>query len=1399
MGKNCKTEIPESLISDLNTRISDNTENIELLKDKHNRLVSSTENIANSLNNTDKVITSELGRIKSTLTTVHQEILDETEQRGLALSAVDTRISRLERDKETNANSLLALENNLMTSFQERLEELNLKIIQLGTTSNTQLTECETKYKELLCSILASPCSVGSNGKGVNGSSDSDDDASSSSDILSSQQIADMIAEIERRLSEGTLDRILTGKSKEHETTIINKTNELLEQARQDTLNALAEIRTKQAELVQNTQSSVERLNTRADEINVENDRKLRDLQALVNEAERRANELNQEIRLLVRNTAEGFNQSLSLITEKDLKALQALDTYKQSNDDSVAAVVRKVDTAVETNNATASKVDSVVTKVEGLETTVQGLDGKLREVSLTAESIATEKVATATREIEGKLTTTTDKLAVLESKVTDAEGNVRSLSTALENTYTKSQADEAIAGKLNSFKAELALEGNASNEVVRANAEALEEVKTTVQQQGRDLTSLSERTNTLGSTITGKADSSVVDNINTKVTQQGNDITGLNSAVRTLTNNLGTKASTTAVEALNTKVTEQGNKLRTEAEKITRLEGSLRDAEAKFRVNDTLAGKVTGIEGDVSAQVEALRELRTDLGTKATNEAVQHLQTQTVANRERLESHGSQLVSLKGTVDNLSNKNGQLEGLLRAKADGSALSTLSNEVRVTKDKADSLQTKVTTLEGQVRGIDTAGQNRAIDALKTRVEKTESNITVHNQKIATLEGSVQSVRNGLAEKANSSALQNFYTKTETDNKVTTTVAGKLDEFKSSIKLGGSNLLNGTAKMLIGSGNWGDSTFRLSGQGLLETVNVADSPVPSVTKGIKLTVGSNAGMQVGIAQDVVPIPIGEVTLSVWVKGVRGNSIVLQPYYYGTGHNPVTKLFPLNGEWQYIHLTAPNTQYKNRMTAGYIYLRGARANNSAIIVAPMLVEGGLPSNWQPSSYDTKIDIEATARATETLRTNVTNVAGNLTTLSAKVTTLEGKVGNYNASAFETLKTEVSDIKSEAAKLTQLTSASGTNLAKLTETASTVDGLKVLKTVTVDNNGVLSGYGLTSELINGRVTSTFGINADNFFLGNPKNGRKPFIIDNGISILNNAVIKDASIGSAKIANLAVNSGHINNLAVNNGHIANLAVNTAKIADLSITNAKIANAAIDKAKIANAAIETAHIKEGAITNAHIVNGTIDGAKIKDATIDVGKIKNLTVGMAQIRDLQVTNLQLAGQAVTWDKIANNTIKEANIAPKAITGSSIADRAITGTNLVPKTITNNLIADKTITNSQLADSTITGSKIVNSTITNTQIAQSTITGAKIANSTITGINILDGTITMAKISEHLQSDNYVAGRSGWKLSKNGGLEINGSLGDGTRIQLTHRGLVGYYANGKKAFELGIFE
>lgn len=66
----------------------------------------------------------------------------------------------------------------------------------------------------------------------------------------------------------------------------------------------------------------------------------------------------------------------------------------------------------------------------------------------------------------------------------------------------------------------------------------------------------------------------------------------------------------------------------------------------------------------------------------------------------------------------------------------------------------------------------------------------------------------------------------------------------------------------------------------------------------------------------------------------------------------------------------------------------------------------------------------------------------------------------------------------------------------------------------------------------------------------------------------------------------------------------------------------------------------------------------------------------------------------------------------------------------------------------------------------------------------------------DGSITNAKIGNYIQSNNYVAGTSGWKLFFDGTFEINGALGGQARQVINNRGGKVFDENGVKRYQWG---
>lgn len=149
-------------------------------------------------------------------------------------------------------------------------------------------------------------------------------------------------------------------------------------------------------------------------------------------------------------------------------------------------------------------------------------------------------------------------------------------------------------------------------------------------------------------------------------------------------------------------------------------------------------------------------------------------------------------------------------------------------------------------------------------------------------------------------------------------------------------------------------------------------------------------------------------------------------------------------------------------------------------------------------------------------------------------------------------------VKNLKIERGDLTQYS-------ADIKETTKSINGIEAVKTVTIDNNGVISGYGLISELKNGQVTSSFGVNADTFFIGSPSLDKKPFVQKNDWSLINGVRVPPGTyIDTAYIGAATIGTAHINDLAVTTAKIGEGQITTAKIGDLQVDTIKIKDNAV-------------------------------------------------------------------------------------------------------------------------------------------------------------------------------------------------------------------------------------------
>ncbi|WP_323842639.1 MULTISPECIES: host specificity protein J [unclassified Moraxella] len=202
-----------------------------------------------------------------------------------------------------------------------------------------------------------------------------------------------------------------------------------------------------------------------------------------------------------------------------------------------------------------------------------------------------------------------------------------------------------------------------------------------------------------------------------------------------------------------------------------------------------------------------------------------------------------------------------------------------------------------------------------------------------------------------------------------------------------------------------------------------------------------------------------------------------------------------------------------------------------------------------------------------------------------------------GQYaTATALDEVKSSVRQIDgkltSEVGKISTLQSTVNGQTTSIRNVEQSFNGVRTIKAVTVDNNGFISGYGLMSDLQNGRVTSRFGINADQIYFGGTTSAKKPFIFNTRPTTID---------GVSYPAGAWFNTAHIARASITNAHIA----------DASIDNAKIANASIDSVKIRNGSVGSLQLQDGSVTSAKIGHLAVDTLNIANEAIIVPRALN--------------------------------------------------------------------------------------------------------------------------------------------------------------------------------------------
>ena len=360
--------------------------------------------------------------------------------------------------------------------------------------------------------------------------------------------------------------------------------------------------------------------------------------------------------------------------TEGKITGLEEVTTTTNS---SLSQVSKKLDNLVTTVDGKASSqalndVSSRVSKAEGTLTSqgqsitklTNDLDTTNNNVNTKASADSVSALTNRVTETEGKVTSTSNALTALTNRVTTTEGEITKKADAsvLVDYYTKTKADEAIAGKIEQFNASLEIGG-----------------RNFITGMGN------ERILNYGSWEFYKLSTSLISG-NTYIVS-GQIINPNNEIIAFGLNDDG---------GVNYKLI----KLDINKPFIATDEMSSRGffSIANQTGNSTVIFKNIKLESGNKATDWTPAPEDTDASIAASATAISGLTTRVTNNEGNITSQGTSITNLQNSVSTINNT-------LNTKADSSALSTLDNKVTSIDGKVTTNANSITSLQGNVTTI----------------------------------------------------------------------------------------------------------------------------------------------------------------------------------------------------------------------------------------------------------------------------------------------------------------------------------------------------------------------------------------------------------------------------------------------------------------------------------------------------------------------------------------------------------------------------------------------------------------------------------------------------------------------------------------------------------------------
>ncbi|HBX6199719.1 TPA: DUF1983 domain-containing protein [Klebsiella pneumoniae] len=477
--------------------------------------------------------------------------------------------------------------------------------------------------------------------------------------------------------------------------------------------------------------------------------------------------------------------------------------------------------------------------------------------------------------------------------------------------------------------------------------------------------------------------------------------------------------------------------------------------------------------------------------------------------------------------------------------------------------------------------VDLDATTSAVSGLTTRVSNAEGDISNISNSVTSLNNSLSTLNKTVSSKADASALQSLQNTVTQQGKDLSSASGSVTDLKSSLntlKVQSNPWIDGTFETYDNNQQLGGSTaivttdFKSSGNKCLKVTRPANTsgnsdkmigPYSAVRQSAKYRVEFWAMM-----------PASEAPPSGWnvVVGLHSINKDGGNDWQGVMFNEGS----LGARDQWVKFTGV-VKVSPSVTRSHVWIstRGQSGSNTpgyAVYIDDFVITD------ITDAADAQATADANATAISSLQTKVSDIDGKVTAQTSQLSSMQSKVdassskvdqlsktisdsqstqaslntslqSQIDAQASANIKnqadlnsatTSIASIKStQATQATQISAMAKTqtdmtaslnsqsaSIQTLQEAVSNNDALNSTWMVKMEtnNNGQKYAAGIALGVDGKNMQSQFLVQADRFALINTSNGNTttPFVIDNGVTYMNAAFIKDGSIGSAKVGDL-------------------------------------------------------------------------------------------------------------------------------------------------------------------------------------------------------------------------------------------------------------------------------------